>query len=93
MQSDRKEADDGSEHSGPLLPACTGIERVLLFLVERFRGDDRAEAAPSPGGDGGTWDLNVLGNGYGATMNDVLAKAMVVAAPCLRCVPDAGCHP
>jgi hypothetical protein len=74
----------------PLLPACTGIDRVLLLLVERFRRGDRAEAAPSPGGHGGTWDLNVLGNGHGATTNDVFAKAMVVGAPCLRCVPDAG---
>jgi hypothetical protein len=32
-------------------------------------------------------------NGYGATTNDVFAKAMVVGAPCLRCAPDAGCHP
>ena len=85
--------DDSSEHSCPLLPACTGIERVLLLLVERFRRDDRAEAAPSPGGHGGTWDLNVLGNGHGATTNDVFAKAMVVGAPCLRRIPDAGCHP
>jgi hypothetical protein len=34
----------------------------------------------------------VLGNGHGATTNDVFAKAMVVGAPCLRYVPDAGCH-
>jgi hypothetical protein len=66
---------------------------VLPILVERFRRDDRAEAAPSPGGNGGTWDLNVLGNGHGATTNDVFAKAMVVGASCPRRVRDGGCHP
>jgi hypothetical protein len=35
----------------------------------------------------------MLGNGHGATTNDVFAKAMVAGTPCLRCVPDAGCHP
>jgi len=52
-----------------------------------------AEAAPSPGGNGGTWDLNVPGNGHGATTNDVFAKAMVVGASCPRRVRDGGCHP
>jgi hypothetical protein len=93
MECQPKPQDDSSEHSCPLLPACTGIERVLLLLVERFRGDDRAEPAPSPGRDGGTWDLNVLGNGHGATTNDVFAKAMVVGASCPRCVRYGGCHP
>jgi hypothetical protein len=65
----------------------------LLFLVERFRRDHWEEAPPSPGGNGGPWDLNMLGNDHGATTNDVFAKAMVVGASCLRCVPDAGCHP
>jgi hypothetical protein len=88
-----QEADDSSEHSCPLLPACTGIERVLLFLVERFRRDHWEEAPPSPAGNGGTWDLNVFGNGHSATMNDVFAQTMVVGASCSRRVRDCGCHP
>ena len=66
---------------------------MLPILVERFRRDDRAEAASSPGGNGGTWDLNVPGNGHCATTNDVFAKAMVVGASRPRRVRDGGCHP
>ena len=37
-----------------VLPTCAGIERVLLFPVERFLRDHGSEAAPSPIGNGGT---------------------------------------
>jgi hypothetical protein len=55
---------------------------VLLLLVEPFRRDDRAEAASSPGGSGGTWNLDVPGNDLGATTNDLFAKAMVIGPAC-----------
>ena len=88
-----QQTNNSGKNSRPLLPTCAGIARVLPILVERFRRDDRAEAAPSPGGNGGTWDLNVPGNGHCATTNDVFAKAMVVGASCPRCVQYGGCHP
>jgi len=68
-------------------PTCAGIVRVLLLLVERFRRDDRAEAAPVARWKRWNVDLNVPGNGHCATTNDVFAKAMVVGA--LRRVRDA----
>jgi hypothetical protein len=76
-----------------MLPAqiCRLKLRISVNLCENF-GDAFLDttAFPDTTGRGGTWDLNVLGNGHGATTNDVFAKAMVVGAPCLRCVPDAG---
>jgi hypothetical protein len=46
-----------------------------------------------PGGNGGTGDLHVLGNGPGAATNAMFAKAMVVGAPSLRLGRDSGNHP
>jgi hypothetical protein len=88
-----QQTNNSGKNSRPLLPTCAGIARVLPILVERFRRDDRTEAAPSPGGNCGTWDLNVPSNGHCATTNDVFAKAMVVGASRPRRVRDGGCHP
>jgi hypothetical protein len=79
-----QQTNNSGERSRPLLPAYAGIEGVLLLLVERFRRDDRAEAASSPGGSGGAWNLDVTGDDLGATTNDLFAKAMVIGPACPR---------
>ena len=65
---------------------------MLLPLVERFCRDDRAEAASSPGGSGGAWDLDVPGNDLGAATDDLFAKAMVIGPACPRQGLRRWCH-
>ena len=60
--------------------------------VERFRRDDRAEAASSPGGSGGAWNLDVPGNDLGAATDDLFAKAMVIGQACPRQGLRRWCH-
>ncbi|HEX7500814.1 MAG TPA: hypothetical protein VF524_11005 [Polyangia bacterium] len=71
----QQEANHSGEQSRLLLPSRAGHERALVALVERLRRDDRAKATPTPGGNGGTRDLNVLGDGLGAATNDMFAQA------------------
>jgi hypothetical protein len=68
------------------------FEGVLLLLVERVRRDDRAEAASSPGGSGGAWDLDVPGNALGAATDDLFAKSMVIGPACPRQGRRGCCH-
>jgi hypothetical protein len=78
-----QEANNGGEHARAFFPTRTGIERDLRVLPEGFCRHDRATSALSPGGNGGTRDVNVLGNGQGAATNDMLTNPMVVGAPCV----------
>jgi hypothetical protein len=87
-----QETNNGGEDSRLLLPSCAGIERALVALIERLRGYDRANAPPKPGGNSGTRDLNVLGNGVGAATDDMFAQPVVVGAPCTWCLRDSKCH-
>jgi hypothetical protein len=88
-----QESNNRGEHASPCLPAGAGIERELEVLADRVGCHNGAETASSPGGYGGTRDLNVLGNGGGTATKDVFTKAMVVGATGVRCRRDGGGHP
>jgi hypothetical protein len=88
-----QEANHSGEEPCAFFPGSAGIESGLPLLVEWLRGHDRAQSALSPGGNGGTRDVDVLGNGRDATPNDVFAQAVVVGAPSVRLGRDRGSHP
>jgi hypothetical protein len=75
------------------LPPGAAIECVLQILADGCGGHDGTKAAPSPGGNGGTRDVNVLGKCVGAATSDVFAQPVVVGASCPRCLRDSRCHP
>jgi hypothetical protein len=88
-----QEANDGGEHPSLLLPPSHRIECVLQVVADRVGGDNGTEAASSPGGNGGTGDLHVVGNGRGAAANDMFAEPVVVSTPGVRRVRDGRYHP
>jgi hypothetical protein len=88
-----QEANDGGEHPSLLLPPSHRIECVLQVLADRGGGNDGTEAASSPGGNGETGDLHVVGNGRGAAANDMFSEPVVVGTPGARRVRDVRYHP
>ncbi len=86
------EAEQQRRALAPASPTHGGIEGVRLLLLELFRRDDRAEAASSPCGGGGAWDLDVPGSDLGAATDDLFAKPMVIGPACPRQGLRRWCH-
>jgi len=76
----QQEPDDGGESSGSAVELRERVEQLLPVLLHRLDADDRARTAPSPGGDGGSRDGDVLGQASGAAADHLLPEAMVVRA-------------
>ena len=91
-QQGEQEANDSSQKPRSILPAGAGIDGAVQVLGDRLGRNNGAKAAASPGGYSGTWNLDMPGNGLGAAPNNVVAEAVVVGTPRVRCRGDGRCH-
>jgi hypothetical protein len=87
-----QETNDGGENSGSTVESGDGVEKLLSVLLEDLYGGDRAEAAPLPGRDRGTWDGEAVAQGPGTGSYHVFAQAMVVSSACAGARSGDGNH-
>ncbi|HEX7500734.1 MAG TPA: hypothetical protein VF524_10600, partial [Polyangia bacterium] len=52
----KENSDNGREDSGAAVELRDQVEQLLPVLLNRLDGGNRAQATPSPGGNGGPWD-------------------------------------
>jgi hypothetical protein len=76
----QENSDNGGEDALFLFKLRDGVDQLLLVLVKRFDGDDRALTTSSPGRNGGARNPDVLRQASGTGPEDLIAKPVVVHA-------------
>jgi hypothetical protein len=71
-------SDNGREDSCSAVELRDQVEQVLRVLLKRLDGGDRAQTSPSPGGNGGPWDLEMPGERPRTSAEHLLPQTVVV---------------
>ena len=79
----KEKPHNSREDSHLLIDLCERVHQLLAFLLNRLHGDDRALAAPSPGGNSRSRDRRVLGHASGAGTNHLVPEPVVVGTACM----------
>jgi hypothetical protein len=87
-----QKADGGGQDLHSRLQLLDRAQELLAILLERFEGDDGAQATTLPGGHGRARDVQAVAQRPRTCATHVLSEAVVVGAPVQRGRGKRRCH-